>query len=232
MRGFVPYSLVWPVGHIIKRELPMGIERIKVTVEGISPLLQNQLTDETQLQIESSSKTSMKTKKKQMTPREAAESVCYRDNKGEMYQPSTQMFAACINAGKYHKIGRKQLDRHVAACFTIEEQLLYHGTNDFEVDSRWVRNPFTKGVQIKHRPRFDQWKLTFHLLLDDEIIDVDTAYSIVQDAGRRVGIGDFRPQCRGPFGKFVIVEWCCLNGKETTKKKKATTKKATTRKKK
>ena len=26
-------------------------------------------------------------------------------------------------------------------------------------------------------------------------------------AGKRVGLGDFRPACKGPFGKFVVVEW-------------------------
>jgi hypothetical protein len=30
---------------------------------------------------------------------------------------------------------------------------------------------------------------------------------IVDAAGKRVGLGDFRPACKGPFGKFVVVQW-------------------------
>jgi hypothetical protein len=30
---------------------------------------------------------------------------------------------------------------------------------------------------------------------------------IFAEAGRRVGIGDFRPERKGPFGKFQVVEF-------------------------
>jgi hypothetical protein len=30
---------------------------------------------------------------------------------------------------------------------------------------------------------------------------------IVDAAGKRIGLGDFRPACKGPFGKFVVVKW-------------------------
>jgi hypothetical protein len=30
---------------------------------------------------------------------------------------------------------------------------------------------------------------------------------IVDSAGRRIGLGDFRPDRKGPFGKFVVVSW-------------------------
>jgi hypothetical protein len=30
---------------------------------------------------------------------------------------------------------------------------------------------------------------------------------IVDAAGKRIGLGDFRPSCKGPFGKFVVTQW-------------------------
>jgi len=30
---------------------------------------------------------------------------------------------------------------------------------------------------------------------------------ILDSAGKRIGLGDFRPACKGPYGKFVAVEW-------------------------
>lgn len=30
---------------------------------------------------------------------------------------------------------------------------------------------------------------------------------IVDAAGKRIGLGDFRPACKGPFGKFVVTSW-------------------------
>jgi len=29
----------------------------------------------------------------------------------------------------------------------------------------------------------------------------------VDAAGKRIGLGDFRPQTKGPFGKYVITDW-------------------------
>jgi hypothetical protein len=30
---------------------------------------------------------------------------------------------------------------------------------------------------------------------------------ILDASGKRIGLGDFRPACKGPFGKFVVVKW-------------------------
>jgi len=30
---------------------------------------------------------------------------------------------------------------------------------------------------------------------------------IVDDAGSRVGLLDFRPERKGPFGRFIVIEW-------------------------
>lgn len=34
--------------------------------------------------------------------------------------------------------------------------------------------------------------------------------SIVDDAGKKIGLGDFRPARKGPFGRFVVKEWVVL----------------------
>ena len=33
---------------------------------------------------------------------------------------------------------------------------------------------------------------------------------MLERAGKMVGLGDYRPQCKGPFGKFHIVDWNLL----------------------
>ncbi len=30
---------------------------------------------------------------------------------------------------------------------------------------------------------------------------------IVDAAGKKIGLGDFRPDRKGPFGKFVVIHW-------------------------
>ena len=38
---------------------------------------------------------------------------------------------------------------------------------------------------------------------------------IVDAAGSRVGLGAFRPDCKGPYGKFVVVSWELSKNGET-----------------
>jgi hypothetical protein len=39
------------------------------------------------------------------------------------------------------------------------------------------------------------------------MLGVKILREIIDAAGKRIGLGDFRPACKGPFGKFVVTEW-------------------------
>jgi hypothetical protein len=54
------------------------------------------------------------------------------------------------------------------------------------------------------------WSFDFDLLVNEEDVSAKAfpiLRAIVEDAGRRVGLGDFRVGKNGPFGKFVIESW-------------------------
>lgn len=83
----------------------------------------------------------------------------------------------------------------------------------YEVDQR--RAVVQKQGVIRARPKFTEWRLTFEIVFDDDIIpmsveEVRTMFQgLLGDAGKRVGIGDYRPIKTGWFGTFG-----CLNGKK------------------
>jgi len=60
---------------------------------------------------------------------------------------------------------------------------------------------------MKHRARLDSWKLKFTLEIDETMFGVSFVRQLVDDAGRRIGLGDYRPDRKGPFGKFVVIHW-------------------------
>ena len=43
--------------------------------------------------------------------------------------------------------------------------------------------------------------------MDTSICGVKLFRQIVDDAGKRIGIGDFRPATKGPFGRFAVTVW-------------------------
>jgi hypothetical protein len=74
----------------------------------------------------------------------------------------------------------------------------------WSVDTRAVRIPSTGGRILCHRPSFNDWRLSFTLSVDTDLISAKLVREIVDAAGKRIGLGDFRPSCKGPFGKFVV----------------------------
>ena len=49
---------------------------------------------------------------------------------------------------------------------------------------------------MQHRPRHDRWQMTFHLDIDDDMLPVSFVQRLLEEGGRKLGIGDFRPEGR------------------------------------
>jgi hypothetical protein len=77
---------------------------------------------------------------------------------------------------------------------------------DFETDARAVRCPH--GVRsICYRPRIDAWAAPISLLVNEKQVSPAFVRRMLIDGGQWVGLGDFRPQCGGSFGRFEVVRW-------------------------
>jgi hypothetical protein len=182
---------------------------INVTIEGLTPLLMNRFTEESEVKI--SSGTSAVAIGSKGTPREQASRKAYADESGNLYLPGPNIFACLIQAGKFHKNGKSKVttlkSSLVPAGMSIPEIVCSLNTTDFEVDSRSVVIPATGGRIMCHRPRLDSWKTNFTLEVDEAMFTAEFARLLLEDAGHKVGLGDFRPDRKGPFGKFAISGW-------------------------
>jgi hypothetical protein len=192
---------------------------IKCVIQGISPLLMNRFTDEAAMEATKGSRGSSKAKKK-LSPLEDARSRLYLSEETKRpIIPGPCIFASIREAGKYFKIGRSQITTRdssmVPGCLIIREigcEILQKGAEKnggakWHVDTRPVRILSTGGGVNRHRPIFHEWGAEFHMILDDEIMDVDLLRELVDTAGKRLGLLDFRPQRKGPYGRFVVIHW-------------------------
>lgn len=68
-----------------------------------------------------------------------------------------------------------------------------------------VVNPNTRGRGLCYRPQFNPgWKAKFSLVvLDADVLPVESVKEILDYAGFRIGIGDHRPK----FGKFMVTKF-------------------------
>jgi hypothetical protein len=150
------------------------------------------------------------------TPRQAAEKVCYKNKDGQFYFPGAAIARLLREAGGNHKLknSRKSIKYIVPAAILVPQDtiIITNGdgktpAKDFEVDSRPVVIPATKGRIMRHRPRFDNWSASFSVEVDDDMLPVEFIQQLLTEGGSKIGIGDFRPEKGGPFGRFRVTEF-------------------------
>jgi hypothetical protein len=91
---------------------------------------------------------------------------------------------------------------------SIEEiEIPIEHVEPWTVDIRPVRIPATGGRILRYRPLFNDWSLSFHVNLDTGEVGPKLFRQIIDAAGSKVGLGDFRPATRGPYGRFVVTTW-------------------------
>jgi hypothetical protein len=181
----------------------MQIDSFEVTISNISSLLVNRFHEAAQ--AEATSGVHSRARDPQ-TPEEDAESRLYVLPDGQTYFPAENLRQSCITAAGRHKIGRRSASTDAAAALSIEPDAMPL-IGEWHTDSRAVVIPATKGRLLRHRPMFDKWTISFNMLIVSSMFDVNLARRVLDDAGLYVGIGDFRPQKKGPFGRFQVDNW-------------------------
>lgn len=183
--------------------------QVKVTIEGITPLLMSRFTEEAEISVSSGTRASIRGSLG--TPREQAEKKAYKDDKGNLFIPGGNIFSSLIAAGVFHKAGRAKVTTQksslIPAGLAVLELVCPLTPNQWETDSRSVVIPSTGGRIMCHRPRLDKWSTVFTLEIDEEIFAPNFVRLLVDDAGKKIGLGDYRPQRKGPFGRFVVTNW-------------------------
>lgn len=185
------------------------IKTIEIQIVGVTPLLVHKFDESAE-----QSKSTRKVIQDHGTPREQAEKVVYKN--GDFYFPGTWIAGSITEAGGSHKLrgSRKSAKFVVPAAVRIGETEIYilngdgkSRVKDFEVDSRPVTIPATKGRVMRHRPRFDCWSAKLTAKINVDLLPEDFVHQLFNEAGEQQGIGDFRPNKRGPFGTFRVTSW-------------------------
>lgn len=191
--------------------------RIKVECEGISPLLMNGFSEEKLLQLRSKT---LSPRIAEKIPEKEAEEKIYKDNDGKIGIPAHNLFSCLIEAGRLIKLdGKRSISTATSSLLPsfleIEEPFFpLEDGGKWQVDVRRGRNPRDGSMICLVRPIFHNWPFSFTLRVDEKQINEDKVKQLVEYAGSRIGLCDFRPARRGPFGRFTIKHWKRIKSKE------------------
>lgn len=180
------------------------MQLITITVDGITPVLLHNPAG-----MSTGGETSVSAKGKSIpTPEVEAEHGTYRLPDGSLCIPSFAFRGALLSAAKGRKVGKSFATTLVkGSVFVTSEmtQLLDPDGNpikDYEIDMR--RAMVGNAGITRCRPKIDPWSADVTFEYDDDFIHEDHIYELMDIAGRTVGVGDFRPEKSGPFGRFVV----------------------------
>lgn len=201
---------------------------IEILIVGKSPLLFNRMSETELLGLRKPGGKKSKTAPRPELPRDEAEPKLYVTKEGKPYLPIEHLFACLVAAGQMVRLdGRRQMSTAkstmLPAFLTLLDPFLplidpgARGNNpppSWEVDMRKGTNPNGGEAVCIVRPRFDRWGFRCNVEVDENEIGEPVIRELFDKAGSRIGLGDFRPSRKGPFGRWQVNEW--KKGKEVS----------------
>jgi hypothetical protein len=184
-----------------------GVKRINVTIRGLPPGIIFQGKG-----VMAADEADGGKKKKQRPPEEEAKLRAHWTGTGASRQlciPWVMLYQSiCAAGGTFKYRGQKTMSTVVAATISCEVDKIPLGTSEYEVYEEYVRIPPRTGVMVSiGRPRIPKWEASFVLVVDDELYAAENLREIIAHAGKLIGIGAWRPQLKGPYGRFEVTEF-------------------------
>ena len=136
------------------------------------------------------------------------EFLMYYDAKVGPYIPTANIKSALMQGGGPRKMGPK-LALTIIDCPNMKAPLIYDGPRDLDklrknIDqwSLTVAVVVQRARVMKCRPMFREWAIEFDVIYDESQVQEDDIIMAAQTAGNIVGIGAWRPKCKGEYGRF------------------------------
>jgi len=194
-----------------------------IELTGNTPLMHHRMSEKAQMELLFKNKEKKKkVKDDTRTPRDIAQEAVYQNDDGTYYIPSGYLrgaFSHC--AGDYKQTSSKKSYKAIAGGVFIPTSdrftLLHPETNkpidnfEVQIDKGCNRNMGKGTAVIICRPRFDKWKIKATVMIDNDLISPEMTQQIVEDSGRRSGIGSFRVSNGGTYGMYSVTQFKEIN---------------------
>lgn len=133
----------------------------------------------------------------------------HRCKDGTIGHPAVALERMLETAAREFKADKRRTMKEVVkACIFVKPDMIPINNAitepDFIHEAQAV-NPNTRGRGIRYRPAFKEgWTMKFNVEIDDaDAVPPDRLKEMLDFAGKRIGLGDWRPR----YGRFVVSEY-------------------------
>jgi len=184
----------------------INVERTTVKIKGLSPLIMHRWSEKARKQM--LDKQMKKTVKKEAkSPEEQFEASVYRLDDGGLGFPADAFKKAMIRGAK--QLGLVMTDAHTSFFVhgeycTRDDRELVRINGDIRPREDMVRlNGGTS--DIRFRGQVVEWDAELNISYNSAITSFDRIVNMLHAAGYGVGVGEWRPERDGTFGRFEVV---------------------------
>ena len=184
---------------------PLNICRMEVTIEGISPLISHKWAEKALKEMRDKHG-GKKTKDRDVRdPEQEALDAMYVTDDGQPGVNAVWFKTALVNAA--HKdLG---IEKVLVRKAVFIEGAGVNGVIPLEGPPPIVREDAVRvgmgGTDLRYRPQFDEWKVNLTFQYDADLLQPGDIINLLNRAGFGVGVGEWRPEKGGDFGRFRVV---------------------------
>lgn len=140
---------------------------------------------------------------------EEAEKGTYRDEEGCLYLPSAAFRASLMHGAGGRRIGRTAARTVLAgAVFATGSRTSLLDPESGERLRHYrvhiARVVIQRNSIVRARPELERWGCVLDLEMDLDFTNAWQVEELLNVAGRISGVGDFRPERRGPHGRYRV----------------------------
>lgn len=146
------------------------------------------------------------------SPEDEAERSAYRLPDGQLYVQAIAFRGSMINKGggaSGLRLGKKSLISAISAAVSIidgyDKCPLYHCKTGKPISTYTIdrRRAVVQGNGVvRARACVAEWACDVTFEVNEDFCTIDQVLQTLNISGRQAGVGDYRPQCKGWFGKF------------------------------
>lgn len=189
----------------------MAARKVVLEFTGISPLLMangeaQQLTGDTGPKPKSTGP--------KRDPKKEMEALCYREDGGGLYFMPQAFRKSMFKACKGHRVGTLGLETIMKGCvFHMGDRVPLLNPKTGKQIRKYQEHKM-RGVNhnmnppsgvIIFRPLIEEWQCVCEFEVDDEFVDdINLVLRMFNQAGRTKGVGAYRAENGGRFGRFTV----------------------------
>ena len=181
------------------------IRTVVIRIKGISPLIVHKFDQKITLEMEAKQQGKSKTEKHKIrVPENDFEGAKHKSPLGWDGFPAGGFRKAIIRGAKMTGMVMKDAQMSFFVKSDCEEKQLVKINGECRMRTDMVRVGMGS-ADIRYRPEYLNWSAELLIEYNESMISTEQLFQMVAAAGYGCGIGDWRPERGGGYGRFEIV---------------------------